>query len=92
MYLYKHFYTVFNYVADLVLFWRNDIFSALGKIYFFSSFEAEAACGGGERDVDVCSADLLCFETEATGGEHRQRFLKDGFVGFLKDGFSFFKD
>ena len=39
----------------------------------------------GERDVDVCFADLLCFGTEATGGEHRQRFLKDGYVGFLKD-------
>ena len=36
-----------------------------------------------ERDVDVCSADLLCLETEATGGEHRQRFLKDGFSVFL---------
>ena len=33
----------------------------------------------GERDVDVCSADLLCLETEATDGEHRQRFLNDEF-------------
>ena len=58
-------------------------FSCFGDEHFSSS-AAAAACGGrGERDVDVGSADLLCLETEATGGLSTVN-------GFLRMDFSVF--
>ena len=57
--------------------------------YNFSQPWGISSVKRGERDVDVCSADLLCLETEATDGEHRQRFLNDEFyVVFFHDFFS----